>query len=314
VTALILLLLFVDFHAAHISTKTDSNQSIASSKGGSARMGTKLRVYLSGDLTLASELKRQLPDIMRAKDLPFEAVTFENEIPADANENPFLSIRLEEDRGFWTPVFATRQIRATILYAQGRPINADDVLSPDHGVVTHLFTEDSCVGECADGRRTVTLSARAVGLVSLPHMRAYAASQVAQEAATLVAAGLPDHLNPGKWSDRASLLAREKLGAQSGGTFASFRRLTGCRGGIAVVGTVGGGSEWDLMYYDAEADAITEILTRREVQAKLPGVVLMDLPGLDSREDALSFYLGGNSFLAIPAGTCGFFGWQIKSQ
>lgn len=42
-----------------------------------------------------------------------------------------------------------------------------------------------------------------------------------------------------------------------------------------MVGGIGGGAESSLLYYDA----ITEILTHSELQAKLSGVQLMDTPG-----------------------------------
>jgi hypothetical protein len=312
VAALTLLLLFVDVQAAKISDKTDSFQTMARAKGNSAPVGNTLRVYLAGDLMLAGELKAQMAGAV--KELPFTEVRFLDEIPQDANDNPFLAIVLDEDRGLWTPVFATRHVQATIHYAQGSPVDRDKILTPAPGGVSATFSNAACAGECTEGRRTLTLNATAVGLVSLPHMRAHAAGKVAQEAVTLVVDGLPEHLNPAKWSARAHTLAREKLGAQPGGYSSSFQRLAGCRGGIVSVGGQGAGADWSLMYYDAGRDAITETLTRSELQGKLPGVQLMDMPGIGSGENGWSLYLGGSNAVTMPAGTCSLSGWQLNGN
>jgi hypothetical protein len=313
-TALALLLLFVDLHAGSIADQRDSHQKIVRAGGSPSPVGHKLRVYLVGDLTRASELKKQMAGAVRAKDLPFDEVLFLDEIPLNLNEDPFLAIRLDEDGGIWTPFFATRQIKATIFYTQGRPVDRDVVLATASGGDSVAFSDATCTGQCSDGRRTVKLNTRAFGLVSLPHMRAYVAGQVAQEAVDLVTDGLPDHLNPDEWAERADELAQEKLGAHQGGTFSSFRRHTGCRGGIVVTGTLGAGADWSVMYYDADRDAIVAMVTRSELQANRPDDDFMGTPGFGSDTVGSRLYLGGDSFFTIPAGTCSFSGWQITSR
>jgi hypothetical protein len=177
-----------------------------------------------------------------------------------------LAIRRDRDDGLWTPFDATRHVGARLVFAQGRPVSAEDLRTGHLGGTVVAIAPSNCTGACSEGHRSVTLNVAAEGLVSLPYMRAYAAGKVAQEAATLVVSGMPEHLNPGKWADRAFTLASERAGAQQGGT------------------------------------------------ARLPGVQLLDSPGIGSGEHGTSLFLGGSHEVTIPAGTCGLSGWQVSGQ
>lgn len=308
--ALLVLLLLVNVHLAYSTANTSANQTVGHAKMSDAPVGTTLQVYISGDRALAAPIQAELQAALQAKDLPFAQVHFSREIPTDSRANPFLAIFLTQDHGLWTPVYATRHVQATLYYDQGELIDRAQVLAAAANPLGMDFVTGGCTGDCAEGRRTINLDARSAGLVSLPYMRAYVAGKLAEEAATLVADGLPEHLNPAKWQDRATKLALAKLGGTQGGAWATFARLTGCRGGIATVGYVGSGGNWRLMYYDAAQDAITQVLARSELQAQLPGSEIPDNPGFGSDKGAWTLYLGGRDAITFPAGTCGLSGWQ----
>lgn len=311
-----LMLLLLDVHIARTSDKVDAQQTVSRQQAGAAASGQTLRVFITGDRWVASRLKKQLAQAIQAKDLAFDQVQFLDEVPADASANPFLAIRVDQDGGFWTPVFATRHVTATLFYTQGTLVNRDAILAPRQGDSVVAFGGAPCSGECSEGRRTVTLDATTLGLVSLPHMRAHAAGKLAGEAAVLVADGLPEHLNPANWANRAYKLGQEKLGAGQGGSFSSFQRLAGCRGGVALVGTMDPRSpDWAVMYYDAAQDAITETLTRSAVQAKLPGAPPLRPHAIGVKENGvLALYVDdANSDITFPA-ACTLAGWQLINR
>ncbi len=309
--ALTLLLLFINVRVAFTTDQNRSSQTISSGKNGPATVGRRLQVYLTGDPTLASELKKQLPDAVRAKNLLFDEVLFVDRIPEGVMDDPLLAIRLDSDGGVWTPVYASRNVDATMLYFQGMPPNSDRILVRQTEYLSVNFTD--CTGQCSVGERSVQLDTSSVGLVSLPYIRAYTAGKLVENAAALVTDALPENLNPEKWSSRAHTLAREKLGLQAAdGMSTSFQRQHGCPGGVVVAGTNGAGMEWRVMYYDAARDAITQVLTRSDFEAKLPDARLFTVPGFGSGEQGSSLYLGGNLSLTSPAGVCGLDGLQPR--
>jgi hypothetical protein len=309
---LALALLLLDFQAAYTADNANTQQSVATAKVDAAPMGRSLRVYVGGDGPLVRELKQQIKGAILApeQESPFESVLLDDAIPADSYEMPFLAILIDQNRGFWTPVWAARHVTATLLYAQGRPVDREKVVpaSPTGEYVN--FTGENCRGACVEARRTVELDATIRGLVSLPHVSAYTAGKLAKQAVTLVTDSLPENLNPAKWSDRAFKLAREAVDSRS--AWFSFQRQPGCRGGLVLVGDTGGSGAGTLLYYDANQDAITDRLSRSDLQAKLPGVSVPDTLGLGTNEKGLAIYLSGGTFATIPAGTCGLSGWQLE--
>lgn len=306
------LLCFVDLNAAYTSDLTNAQQTVATGHGSTAPVGSRLIVYLAGDPTLARALKAQLPAAVRAKELPFAEIRFVDGLPADAYADPFLSIVPADAAGFWSPVYARGSMAVTIHYVQGRPVDPAKVLALDPPGQTTAMSPDTCRGECTEGMRTLKLNTLGVGLVSLPHMRTAAATKIAAEAATLVAAGLPANLDPARWHERAATLAHQLLGDHPGGVATAFVRQAGCRGGVAAVTGVGDQSDWRLMYYDAERDAITEVVTRSDLQAKLPGVNPVASPAFGSGPEGLGLYVGGDKSLLLPAGQCGLSGLQAR--
>lgn len=308
--AVFVALLFVDVNAGYTSDQTNSQQSLAQAHAGSAPVGSTLMVHLSGDLTLAPELRSLVAEAIRAKELPFAELRFVEALPADAFTDPFLSVVLGADAGFWTPVYARGDVAVTLHYLQGRPVDPARVLAPSPDGLSANMT--GCRGDCTEGMRTVKLNTLGMGLVSRPHMRATAARKIAGEAATLVAAGLPANLDPARWQERAFTLVHEKLGDHISGVATSFARLPGCRGGVTVVTGIGDPRDWRLMYYDAARDAIAEELTRSDVQAKLPGVTLIDAPAFGSGPDGWQLYMGDGKTLTLPAGNCGLSGLRAS--
>ncbi|MFZ5825352.1 MAG: hypothetical protein ACOY94_13715 [Bacillota bacterium] len=308
-TAATLLLLLAEVQAAHTSALANSQQSISRAKLGSASVGSTLRVYVTGDLALVKALREQLAPAIRGKELLFDEILFLDTLPEETGADPFLAIHLG-DGGFWTPFYATRKVDATLRLFVGRPVRGENLFPPDPAAHTVVFGDETCVGECSEGDRRVKLETRALGLISLPAVRAHAAGKLAEEAAILVADGLPDSLNPAKWAGRAHELAQETQGV----TFSSFQRLKGCRGGVVLAGSLGPGGDWRLMYYDASLDRITEVLTRNELQARFPGVRLTDAPAIGAGEETWSLYLGDDVVLTSPVGTCSLSGWRAAGS
>ncbi|MDB4896681.1 MAG: hypothetical protein JWN15_2943 [Firmicutes bacterium] len=314
ITALALLLLLVDLHAAYTSEHVDSEQTMASGEGQPGSPGNKLTVYLSGDLSLAGALRKQLPGAIEAKELHFDDIRFATKLPEDSSGNPFIAIHIDDDKAIWTPVIATRQITASMLFTQGMPVDRNKVLSPGAEAVNVIITDDFCKGGCSEGRRQITVNTRAIGLVSLPYMRSQAAAKVAQEAVTLMLDGLPASSVASRWPDRATKLAEKTRGDQRGGWFSSFQRLEGCRGGVLMTGGLDPGATWALIYYDASRDALTDTLPAADVQARLPGVPVGNTHAFGATDDGRELFVDSTYVVTIPAGTCGLTGWQVSTH
>jgi hypothetical protein len=318
------LLLFLDFHLSFDSSNKASSQAMGSASGIARPIGDSLRVYLYNESEQQpAGLRAALVSAMRENELPFADVAFVSDLPSEARTSPVLAIRVLEDRGFWTPLVASRQMKVRFYYAQGWSVNQEAILEPG-GITRSVDVRgDVCEGSCARGERDLTLVARSVGLLSLPHMRSYVAEELAREAAVLVKDGLPHHLNPEKWDERARELAEEQEPAK-GGTWSTFQRIPGCRGGVLTTGEAGatGSTNWSLIYYDAARDALSETLTQAEVAALVAAKLgakeleLFAAPGFGSGENGLSIYLGitggGSVNAIIPPGTCGLSGIEIE--
>lgn len=298
--AFVALLLFVDIHAAYTTDTADSEHTTSRSKFTTGPVGDTLEVYITGEPALARALKERLPEALQSKELPLK-VRFVDQVPADAYANPFLAIRVDEDDGLWTPVYATRNVKATLLFWQGRPVNAQLVLAPQPDYAPH-FTRETCVGECSELTGTVKLRATAAGLVSLPQVRSYVAAKVAAQAAAVVIDGLPESLNPAKMASRAHTLARE----DAQGSSSVFQRMPGCWGGVVMAE----GSQWAFMYYDAVRDSITDKVTLAEVEAKTP----VPFPAAEVHNQFIMVGLPNGKSITIPKGSCGLTGWRVHSN
>ncbi|HYF80469.1 MAG TPA: hypothetical protein VD973_25450 [Symbiobacteriaceae bacterium] len=325
---LLVLLLFLDFHLSFDSSNKESSQAMGSAKGIARPIGDSLRVYLYDEsANLPPELLAALVSAVRENELPFADVMFVSDLPSEAHTSPVLAIRILEDRGFWTPLFASRQMKVRFYYAQGWSVNQEAILEPGGITRSVDVRAETCEGACARGERDLTLGARSVGLLSLPHMRSYVAGELAREAVVLVKDGLPENLNPEKWDERARELAQEQEQEPvRGGTWSTFQRIPGCRGGVLTTGQAGptGSTNWSLIYYDAARDALSEKLTQAEVAAQVAsrlGVKELELfaaPGFGLSDNGLSIYLGitggGSVNAVIPPGMCGLSGIEIERR
>jgi hypothetical protein len=309
-----LALLLVDLHVARTSEHVDSEQAVVSGTGVPGSPGNKLTVYLWGDLSIAGALRKQLPGAIQAKELHFDDIRFATTLPEESSGNPFIAIHIAEDKAFWTPVIATRQITATMLFTQGTPVDRAKVLAPGAEAPNLIITDDFCKGGCSEGRRQITVNTRAIGLVSLPYMRSRAAAKVAQEAVALMVDGLPASRVSSRWSARASDLAGKTRGDKQGSWFSAFQPVAGCQGGALMTGGLDPGATWALIYYDANRDALTDTVPATDVQARLPGVPVGNTHAFGATADGRELFVASTYVVTIPAGTCGLSGWQASTH
>ncbi|MDF2630341.1 MAG: hypothetical protein K0R39_4172 [Symbiobacteriaceae bacterium] len=309
---LLALFLLVDFNLSYERSQTEASHSIVTAKGMPRPIGDQLQVYLADGANLPG-LEEALIAAAKESELPFTELKFVDELPTEAMENPVLAIRVLDDGGFWTPAFASRKMKVRFYYAQGWSVDREAVLNPV-GESRRAGGSEGCQGACAQGERDLTLGARSVGLISLPHMRAYVAEALAKEAVLLVKGGLPENLDTERWHSRAGNLAREQL-PKGESMWSSFQRIPGCMGGVVFVGEANGpGGDWSLMYYDAVQDQITEKLTQAAFAALagerlgLSGIQGLGSPGFGGSDREFGIYFpttGGGIRATIPPGQCG---------
>ena len=120
-------------------------------------------------------------------------------------------------------------------------------------------------------------------------------------------------MSPAKWGERAGDLASPHAVSAGGGQFQSFNRLSGCRGGVLMIGGLGAADDWALLYYDASRDAITDTVRRADVQAKMPTLQLTGAHGFGVTADGRQLMIGADS-LMIPPGVCGLSGWEFSQR
>lgn len=312
--ALLAVLLLVDFHFSFDTAQRQSGQSMGSASGTPRTIGDNLQVYLDEGADRPG-LKAALRAAVQESELPFADVTFVADLPAEAMANPVLVVKVLDDGGFWTPVYASRQMTVRFYYAQGWRVDREAIQNPGGPTRTVSVGADvgDCAGACARGERDLTLGARSVGLISLPHMQSYLAKELAKEAVLLVKGGLPANLNPERWLERAGELARKQEPLK--GSWSTFQRIPDCRGGVLFMGEVGENGAWSLLYYDAARDELTEQITHTELAeragAKLgvTGLQFGGSPGFggSDREFSLHFLATnqGNLRITIPPGQCG---------
>lgn len=320
---LIALLLLTQLHVARFTAGVQSSQatSRADFDGGPDQSEAPLKVYLVGLGSLARYLQEPIEAGLREHEIPF-AVVIETDPPAEQS-GPVLLIRIDRSRGVWTPFYATRRVEATLVYSQGSTITREAIERVSQGAEEARLYED-CVAPCANGRRRSALKSKAVGLISLPAMRADVAKRLAAEAVALVAGAVPPPLSVDGWSERAISLARERQEWSKGseGRYFTFQRLADCRGGVVFTTESGSRGDWTLLYYDAERDAISESVTAEEVRARLrerpdlSDIREWDGGGIGTGPIGIEVTVGAlpdhrHVVYRIPAGSCGLGGGEV---
>jgi hypothetical protein len=259
-----LALLYTDMRTAWMGDQTESNQivSTATPQGGTPSTENRLTVYLAEGESLASGFRTALQETLQVKEIPLDQVEFHRGLP-DGATGPILLVRVKSAVGFWTPLYASRRVEATLHFTHGMVIQRDQAEAVLSGRQLQIDMRENCKGQCADGQTQLTLSSRAVGLVSVPAINRYSTEGLARAAAALVQDGLPEHMNPKNWSERAAALVEEHLPkSTSGSRWSTYDRLDGCRGGVIVGGTYGG---WVAAYYDATTDSLTDTVTNTDL-------------------------------------------------
>ncbi len=323
-SALLLLTLTLNFRAARLTHKAESNQGLARATMGdlAPATGNRLTLYMTGADALSSAFQPALLAALRAKDvIAFTEIELLTTLP-DEISTPFLLIRIDRQSGFWTPFYARRHLEAAMHYAQGPPVarGAVEELLASAGDPTDRLHRQTITQSAVDGRRSATLDMSGFGLISLPSLRAYTAERLAEEAAVLVAEAVPEHLNPARWFDRAAKLAAKQWQSE-GSTFSTFQAGKECRGGVVLIGDMEQRDRFRFYFYDAERDAITATLTSEEVyaaiqgRADLAGMRPSEHPGSGGTDEHLIYSIGtlpNGANVSLEVSACDVTDWTVK--